>query len=185
MKKRIIGTLILALAGTAALSQSAAEATSTPKQVVEEFLKFETEGGRLTPEGLQRASRFFSRSAPEDKNRRIIVVTKAYSVDQMRSSGDGAKIYVGYHNLGEIDSALRYEKPNPKYLKYSLIYNVVRTGNADTPEWKIEEDPWSKLMLSRDAALEYVTTTRQRTTDPSVKSNADRTIAILKRLVKK
>src|SRR5438270_13832882 len=70
----------------AALSVSGGQGTpneKSPKEVVEEFWKLETEGGRLTPEGWLNADIFFVRPEPLPRKKIIEVISAKYkySVD--------------------------------------------------------------------------------------------------------
>jgi len=78
-------TFILATGN--AIAQAPGEGIKGPKQVVEEFLAMETNGGRLTPEGWHQAEAFFVRPAPEPSGRRIVVISPNYSVYETWTKG--------------------------------------------------------------------------------------------------
>ena len=50
-------------------------------------------------------------------------------------------------------------------------------------EWKIQ-GPLQGRSATLDTAIEYITKKREESSDPKIKKNATRTIAILKRLAK-
>ncbi len=102
-------TFILATGN--AIAQAPGEGSKGPKQVVEEFLAMETNGGRLTPEGWHQAEAFFVRPAPEPSGRRIVVISPNYSVYETWTKGDRAEVYNDCEGLGRIDPALRYTPP--------------------------------------------------------------------------
>jgi hypothetical protein len=67
------------------------------------------------------------------------------------------------------------------------VYRLVRiqgstsaAGKTASPQWKIEE-PARVLWLNRETAIRYVAEMRDRTRDPLIKKNADRSLAALRR----
>jgi len=118
-------TFILATGN--AIAQASGEGTKGPKQVVEEFLAMETNGGRLTPEGWHQADAFFARPAPEPSGRRIVVISPNHSVYETWTKGDQAEVYNDCEGLGRIDTALRYTPPESGVLKTTGVYRLVRT----------------------------------------------------------
>jgi hypothetical protein len=111
-------TFILATGN--AVAQASGEGTKGPKQVVEEFLAMETNGGRLTPEGWRQADAFFARPAPEPSRRHIVVISPNYSVYETWTKGDQAQVYNDCEGLGQIDTALRYTPPESGVLKTTI-----------------------------------------------------------------
>jgi hypothetical protein len=170
-----------------AVAQASGEGTKGPKQVVEEFLAMETNGGRLTPEGWRQADAFFARPAPEPSRRHIVVISPNYSVYETWTKGDQAQVYNDCEGPGQIDTALRYTPPESGVLKTTGVYRLVRTQEGVSPtstirstEWKIEEPP-TFLWLNKETAVRYVAEMRDKTSGPLVKKNADRTLAVLRR----
>jgi len=178
-------TFILATGN--AIAQASGEGTKGPKQVVEEFLAMETNGGRLTPEGWHQADAFFARPATEPSGRRIVVISPNHSVYETWTKGDQAEVYNDCEGLGRIDTALRYTPPESGVLKTTGVYRLVRTQEGISPastirssQWKIEEPP-TFLWLNKETAIRYVAAMRDKTGDPVIRKNADRTLAVLKR----
>jgi hypothetical protein len=170
----------------------------SPKEVVEEFCKFETSGGRLTPEGWKSAERSFVRTLPLPKSKIILVTAKDYSVwDPIFRTEDRADVMVAVSTIWKIDSRMslkQYSSPNES--KSGFVYTVIRDKNSESgdgrevqkahgpSEWKIEgvgENIW----LTADTAIRYVTEVRDHTSDPVIKQNAEKTLIKLKQMLKR
>ena len=167
------------------MAQAPADSAKAPKQVVEEFLAMETQGGRLTAEGWAKADGFFVHPVPMPHEKRVVVVSKDYSVYEVSVKEDRAEVYNDFEDLGSIDSALRYTAPPSGFLETTTVYHLVTldrsnssAGKAKSSEWKITE-PASTLWLNVETAIRYVAARRDKTTNPAI--NADRTLAILRR----
>lgn len=177
--------------------QSPGPPTQSPKQVVDEYWKFETEGGRLTPEGWRKAQIFFVRSGPLPPEKNIGVVserTKAKcSTDERSVSESRATIVNDCFNLGRIDELLHYTAPDPRYEKTTgIVHNLLLTdkhwevGPDGTTEkevtgplaWRIQ-NPEPFFWLTVSAAIRYVERAKTETKDPKIKSNAEQTLAAL------
>lgn len=81
--------------------------------------------------------------------------------------------------FGSIDSSLRYKAPDPIVVGTIYVYDLVLTRNG----WKIKGSPqerWTTI----DKALPYLQEVRDKSHDPKLKRNAERTIKILRRLNK-
>jgi hypothetical protein len=195
MKRLLAFAATLTLGTISLAAQSPISQTKSPKEVVEEFLRMETEGGRLTPEGWAKAGAFFVRLSPPPRDRVIVVIARNYSVDEMWVRGDRAQVYNGYEDLGRIDSSLRYRSPDKSLFKTATLYHLTLTNKHEelglsekTPrevagplEWRIE-DAATVLWLTLNTATRYVTEMRDKAADPTVRENGDATIMILKRL---
>lgn len=192
MERSVVFAVILSIAGIGTPAQGPEDRQKSPKKVVESFWKFETEGGRLTPEGWSKASSFFVRPVSPPSKKKISVIYKDSTISDPIIKGSTAHITVEILPQGQIDSTLRFT-PSESY-KAGLVYNLLLTdkhwelGSDGTPkemtgppEWRIE-DTASTLWLSIDAAIHYVTDVRDKTTDPSIKKNADQTLTKLKKL---
>lgn len=184
MRRRTISILVVAICAAVARAQSGSAA---PTQVVEAFLKFETQGGRLTPGGWQKGNSFFSRPVESPKKMSVVLASKNYSVDEISVTGIKAEVNTGYDELGRIDPELRFTPPDPRYMKHGVLLHLVRNevppeshADAKSSGWKID-DPPGFLFLFPDAAVRYVDHVRTDTKDPQIRKNAEKTIAILKR----
>lgn len=98
--------------------------------------------------------------------------------------------------FGTIDSTLRYKPPPVPSIMLGGFFRLVFTNkHMETEkngevikveglwEWKIDA-PKMARWATPDRALAYVTRMRDRTEDPILKKNADKTIVALKRLSK-
>ncbi len=197
MKRILIPILFLMGAGSGACAQSGTRETKSPKEVVEEFWKMETEGGRLTPDGWYKAGVFFVRPGPPPQKKLITVASGKYkcSVDERWIKGNQAEISNECFELGQIDDALRYTPPDSRYYKTAVLHHLVLTekhweiGPDGTKEremngprvWRIE-NPEPILWITLDAAVRYVKEAREKSTDPVLKKNAEQTLTKLRTL---
>jgi hypothetical protein len=197
MKHILAVSLFLMVAALGVCRQSGTKETKPPKEVVEEFWKLETEGGRLTSKGWYKAGIFFVHPSPPPQEKKIAVISgkNKYAVDERWIKGNHAEIWNGCIALGRIDDALRYAPPDPRYDKTAVLYHLVLTdkhwefGPDGVTEkevsgplaWRIE-DPDTVLWITVDTAVRYVKQAREKTTDPTLKKNADQTLAKLKAL---
>jgi hypothetical protein len=192
MERSIVFAVVLTIAAVGTTAQGPDDRQKSPRKVVESFWKFETEGGRLSSEGWNKAGSFFVRPISPPSKKKISVVYKGSSISDPVIKGSTAQVTVEILPQGQIDSELQFT-PSESY-KAGLVYNLVLTdkhwelgldGTAKEltglPEWRIE-DIGSTLWLSVDAAIHYVADVRDKITDPSIKKNADQTLAKLKNL---
>jgi hypothetical protein len=115
------------------------------------------------------------------------------------SSNQRAEVFLGYLDLGKIDSVLRYsDAPEPHYMKMAINYRLVSvpgysfmygpdgktllykkpTGKCG---WQIEGEPgpqWATV----NTALRYVLEARDKAHDEAIRKNADQTLSKLKLL---
>lgn len=194
MKYILIVSLFLMVPVFEVCGQSGTNETKSPKQVVAEFWKFETEGGRLTREGWYKAGPFFVRPDRPTEKKTIAVISAKYkySVDERWVKGNQAEIANECVYLGRIDDLLRYRPPDSRYDKTEVLHHLVLTdkhwefesdGNTEKevggpPAWRIE-NPEPLLWVTVDTAVRYVTQIRDKTTDPVIKKNADQTLTKL------
>jgi hypothetical protein len=188
----------LALAQTPP-AQSPLGPQNSPKEVVEGLWNRATEGELLTLDGWNRASGLFAQRDPWPGNREVRIVSNYWGVGPVFVNPDTAEADVDYTNEGEIDSFLRYTPP-PKtpYFKTSLVFHLIlvpeyapvygpdgKTVVSKKPTgsqwWQIQGPrglPWTTV----NTAIRYVLDMRDKTTDPSIKKNADETLAKLMKL---
>jgi len=194
----------LTVALTAALSwQSSTEGTKSPKDVLEQFIRMDADGARLTRDGWYRTSRFFVRPVLPPPHKSVLVVSDTFEVEVYEMKEDRAKVNVFFLNFyGRLDPQLNLEpapkrEPNGALVKEGMLfpYNLIRTDKhfefepgADAPkevsgsvEWRIE-DPRAIPAVSLATAIRYVTEMRDKSTDPAIKKNAAQTVAKLKKL---
>jgi hypothetical protein len=204
--KRLIPFVVVcgALAVTSSRAQTVASQKS-PVDVVRDFMKFETSGGRLTADGWRKASVFFIRPNfypyPRNSSIHVILNYKANYAELIARTGNWAEVDAGMSQVGVLDTALRFtpslETPGvevligpsirfdlvltDKHWQLDLIDGGMSSVMAGPPEWKIvDESP--ELCITIDAAARYVTETRAKTSDPTIRKNADSTLVQLKRM---
>jgi hypothetical protein len=190
-------TLLALALGTAAVAQAIAgsSATLSPKQVVEEFVKLDTDGTRLTPQGWGDSNKFFLHPEPFSTKLTISVVSNEIDVSEKPADAAEATCVVFAHDLyGRIGPNLDFT-PTPGYASngapvlrgsistyhLALIGDSRSQGDPQPAEWKIE-DFQRIILLNLSTAIRYAQQARDRTTDPSVKKNADETVAALTKL---
>ncbi len=181
------------------IAQSLPLPRESPKEVIEGLWGMAVRGDLLTPEGWIRANNYFTNPTPWGTNKTIIVMSNDYGFDHSSISGGTARAEITCEELGQIDSSLRYAPFRPKRsFKSGIGYNLVAVPahalvsfpGATKPEervnphvtyWKIKGspgDPWTTV----NTAIRYVLEAREKTRDPIIKQNADRTMAALMKL---
>jgi transglutaminase-like putative cysteine protease len=179
----LVTVLGLISSTSTAVAQHSGEESKSPKQVLEAYLAMETRGGRLSKAGWTRGDSFFAGPVPMPRQRRVVVISEHYSVYETSVNGDRAELSNDYEDLGLIDSALHYTAPAPEFLKTTVVYHLVNTHPhgtaAETLGWRIT-DPGTSLWLNRETAMRYVLDMRDKTSDPTIRKNADHTLAILR-----
>src|SRR5436190_1862095 len=78
-----------------AAAQPSLASKKSPKTVVEEFWKMDTEGGRLTEAGWRAADAFFVRPVEPPEDKVILVIDKDFSVWDPTVKGTSARVIVG------------------------------------------------------------------------------------------
>ncbi len=175
--------------------------------VVRQFVKFELQGGRLTATGWRNAgNRFFVKPEPDSTKKEIRVVADNFYVRlSTLTETPTATVEASFPVCwGKIDSRLHFHftgegiPPGIEVLAgcwetYKLIYSFQRwnvgsdgkvtpfTGSTNLLRMKIDNFP-QHLILDRNAAIRYVTEMRDKSNDPLVKKNADKTLAALSKL---
>jgi hypothetical protein len=190
--------LLLTSAMIPAFGQVSTSAPKAPSKVIEEFWNIETSGGRLTPEGLYRTSRFFIRSGLSP-GWKVLNVTRNGSSDFIEETArtpTWTEVSVTTDGLGQIDSLLRFI-PSPTrgprgvmilkgpVLTFDLVlsekqWRVNQDGGRELesnvpPQWLITcggETFWINL----DTAILYVKDIAAKTQDPVIRRNADKTL---------
>ena len=176
------------------------------KAVVQQFCKLDTEGTWLGPERWHELTDFFTsvQSWPPDDS---VSVLKNYSLGEAKKSVvDGTVYYevdVDYFVWGSINSFLRFTRAElskgkssaagepverVSHKSLSLTDSFVMGGpiwneekTKGTLRWRMNGRGGSSN-VSVDAAIRWVTETRDKSNDPAMKYNAERTLAILKSL---
>ena len=193
----------VALAAT--LGQAPIAEQKSPRAVVEEFWRAETDGGRITSEGWYKASRFFIRPSLQPPANEVIHITAnghADSIEETARTQNWAEISVTTNELGQLGSTLRF-RPSPQrgpngvlllrgpVVAFHLVladshWELNQDGSRGqqlrtSPQWLIDCADRS-LWINLDTAIRYVTEMQARTIDPAIKKNASVTISALKKL---
>jgi len=186
-------TMIFVVASFAAVAKGSDDQQRSPRKVVEDFWNMEIDGGRLTPQGWNRAEQFFVRPTPMPMKKVISVVYKGSVISDPIVHGTRAEVTVDIQPQGRINSELLFI-PSESY-KSGLLVRLTLTDKhreqdshsrlgketIGAPEWRIE-GAGNMLWISVDTAIRYVTEMRAKTSNPLIKKNADRTLAKLKSL---
>ena len=198
-----LAVTILALAVTLSCAQTVKARQKSPVDVVRDFMKIETSGGRLTFQGWCKASTFFIRPNFYPGSRHIhvhvILNDQANYAEETARAQNWAEVYAGMNEVGEIDGELRFEPspPPPHGTKVkegpSIRFDLVLTDKhwqlgpdgamsrpiTGPPEWKIvNESP--ELCITVNAAVRYVAEIAAKTNDPAIRKNAGNALAALK-----
>jgi hypothetical protein len=176
----------------------------SPEEVVKDFWRVETDGGRLNLEGWYKATEFFVRANVPPPNRIIHVIrsSQADSFEETARTENWAEVSLTTNELGQLDSTLRFRRtPQQGPAGLLILRGPVLTFHLvlTNKHWELNQDgargkemtgpaqwlidcPENAEWISVDAAIHYVTDTRDKATDPSVKKNADETLAKLMKL---
>jgi hypothetical protein len=185
--------LIVFLGIIAAAAQVPKSQKKPTELIVRRYEKFIADGSLLTPEGWKRASKLFDRSDAYPRNGEIWVVSTGGLVGEDWVKGDRAQVETKWNDsFGTIDSSLRLKPPGPRgSIMMGEIFSLVfihhpsgtkGTGEVPEPavlgEWKIEGPRMRTATIP--VAIRYVTEMRDKSNDPVIRRNADKTIAALK-----
>jgi hypothetical protein len=201
-----ITLMLFVVALSAQDTASIAEAGNEPikgksrTEVVDELWRMATRGELLTPEGWHQACGFFTNPTPFSGNKVILVMSNDWGPSYGdRSKSDSTDVELGYFDMGKIDAELRYTPPpKTEFVKtgflyhlaavpaYSMMYGpdgktLVEKKPVGYRFWQIQGSPglpWTTV----NTAIRYVLEMRGKTTDPTIKKNADETLAKLLRL---
>jgi hypothetical protein len=178
-------------------------AKKPPKEVLQEFVKMELGGARLSAEGRRKTERFFVHSSGLSQDGKILVFSDDYEFHEKAVTENRAELYVFFRDFyGQIDPKLRFElaaaySPSHMLIKHggTVDYSLVRTNKTSRldpgveepkeatgpEEWRIEHAPLN-YTTSLATAIRYVTEMREKATDPVIKKNAEQTLTKLKKL---
>jgi hypothetical protein len=169
-------------------------APESPQQsassILLQFAALESAGKGLTADGVKQLQDFFI--DPSAWQPRKIRVARDFVVSNSDFIGNRGALFVEYMVLGDLDSSLRFTSEAPTKSKVREDYTLVlsnkyflRGGHGEPAQeiigprrWKIE-DSTREQWISVNAAINYVTDMRDKTTDPAVQQNANQTLAKL------
>lgn len=176
-------------------AQTLSVPSESPRNGLETLWKMAATGDLLTPDGWKRAGAYYVNPAPWTGNKTVLVVSDDYALDSVSKKGAKLNAVVICEQLGQIDSALRYTLAPPSpYFKSGLGYDfetvpshMLFVGpdgkqedriNPKWTYWKIvgpQGNPWTTV----NGAIRYVVEMQRKTTDPVLKRNAERSLALL------
>lgn len=202
----LILTAAIGLSVNTANAQSPAEAQQSVQATAEQFYKMETQGRWLGPEHRDELQNFLREVRPW-RGPLFISVLKGYQVGAARKhvGYEGVidyQVEVDYSEWGEIDFFLNFtaaQRPKGEtaaagqpveertYTGFDLSDEVVKSDSSGRQTEEKVPLRWRTYFpgmpaVNVDAALRWVTEMRDKSSDPVVKYNGDRTIAILKSL---
>jgi len=205
MHRLLISAVVFGLATIIANAQTPMETQISPKDVVRQFYKMETEGRWLGPERWDELQDFLADVGPWSRPGSISVLRNYDVGDARKHIGYRGtvdyQVEVDYFEWGSIDNFLNFtrargpqgESPAThepvEQRTYQTIYLsdkfVKRSASEDKEEtgalrWRISSPVVPEVDV--DAALQWVAERRDKSEDPALKYNAERTIAILKSL---
>jgi len=173
-----------------------------PRETVEKLWKMAARSELLTPKGWAEVSTLFTKPGPPTGNKVIRITSDYYAVNPSSVNGAEATVDVGFVNAGQIDASLRYSapEPTPPMVKHaSLRYHLVSrpayvmmygpdgktlVEKKEIPgeiAWQIDGPPpvpWTTV----NTAIRYVLEVRNKTSDPTIRKNADETLTKLMKL---
>ena len=140
ISKRRMKSLSLAFAFilfVPALGQRVPSQAKSPQQVLEEFVRSDLRGDRLTEKGRSKLSAFFVQKSGPRKDEKIVVVSPEYDLRQAELSSDHAKFHVQFRQFyGKLDSVLNFQAPadtasNGVPIKGEILssFDVIRVGD--------------------------------------------------------
>jgi hypothetical protein len=183
---------LLMIAIVALFALAAATSTTSPRDVVDQFVKMDLDGARLTPEGWHTADALFVKHSEPYRPDMLIVVGRSYAVSEGRPTNTN-EFYFGYEEVARISAAaLRFYPTHSgvetrSFDKYVVVpsatdasdKNVEAPSKVVRPEWRIDGAQPKTIHLTAKAAIQYLTQMRAKTSDPATQSNASRAISNL------
>ncbi len=206
MHRLLILISAIGLAVSTVRAQAPTALETTPKEVVQQFYKLETEGRWLAPQHWDELQDLLTNIGPWIPPGPISVL-RSYQVEDARKDIGyrgtvDYQVEVDYFECGSIDSFLNFTRARGPHGENSAAGEPVERRTYETlvlTEKFVKSSRsgdkqetgalrWRMSLLappaiSVDAALRWVTEARDRSSDPLIKYNADRTIAILKSLL--
>jgi len=167
------GIGLLVAAEASGLSQG-----PSPRDVLERFCELDAQAEQLSPGGWQKLAALFS--APGAPRLDTIIVVRDFVVSRPAFERDKARFYAEYIQLGRIDPSQARFVSLPA-MKVRTDFYVVRQSAPGPAEWRIE-GPMPDPHLTVDAAIRYGAELRKNAANDTIRKNADKTLATLRRL---
>lgn len=168
----------------------------SPRDILQRFCELDTTGKQLEDQGSREIAALFTQ--PGDHRPEKIIVIRDFVVSKPSSTDNKkAEFYVEYIYLGQIDlSSLQFSRlpdfpPGPS--KVRSAFNLVSKSDhitesngsmqtqKPTPEWRIDGSP-PEPHLAIAAGISYIKHMRNKTADPAIRKNAEKTLVALGRL---
>jgi len=172
-------------------AQSSAGAQESPTAVIDRYRKSDLKGMRLTAGGWRKMSQeFFLDPDLRVKRTRIEVTYGERVTDERALAKERSEVWIVYDYLGYLDSAGRFQQrfddlelgqPMPITRPYVLVRRRRSTDTSGPSEWRIETfEPNPRVTI--DVAIAYLTRMRDKATSASIRGNATKSLALLKKL---
>jgi len=158
--------------------------TKAAEAVFERFCELDSHRAQLTPGGWKEVAALFVRpGAP--RNQTILITDLPEQATVGRGTMEGRRVCVGRDFLlfGRLElPGIRFAAEAQGKLIRELIYVTKIAGPGQTESWRIE-GPVPEPRLTVAAAIRYVSEVRENTRDSNLRTNADGTLAALRRLL--
>jgi hypothetical protein len=176
---------------------------NSPKQVLQEFIKSDLSGQRLTDEGRSKLSHFFVQQSEPPNTMSIVVVSSTYDLREINMDVNRAKFQLQFlHFYGRIDSSLIFESAADKAsngvpMKEGILSSLTliranknsgpgpasqKKGPDDTSgEWRIDGPP-PPICISLATANRYLAEMSRTDKDETRRKNAVRALAKLEKI---
>jgi hypothetical protein len=182
MKRSFLLTVVVVVAVFSGLVRASAK---SPKDIVEQFVKMNVEGTRLTPQGWHDADALFGKPSEPPQPKVIVVIAWRYAVSDWPTKENTAEFYMGYEEVGRLNtSSLHFAPSSSGDVMWSFSKYAVVLANLPL-EWRIDGVQPTEMHLTADAAIRYVNQMRTKISDPTIQKNADQTLDKLSRFRKK
>jgi hypothetical protein len=174
-------------------------ASKPTELLIKRYERLIESGAFLTSAGWKKTNQLFDRSYPYQRDGEIHLASTGGLIGEQWVKGNRAEVGTKWtDSYGSIDSMLRYkssfpnQRPEPITMayEYPLVFtneHVDINENGQTHvttgdwQWKLE-GPQRERWATLAPAIAYVRERRNQSTDPAIRRNANKTLAILKRL---
>jgi hypothetical protein len=184
--------------------QIAAAASPSPIDMIKQYWKMETNGGRLTSDGWYRATAFFIKSdvPPPTLTLHVVRDSSLDTFEVTARTDNWAEVTLNTDEIGQLDHSLRLkilprvglhdvEILRGPYIPFHVVLSINRwefrpdgtLGSEITgsPKWLIDCTE-NEIWVNEAVAVRYVTDARNKTTDPTIKKNSDESLAKLSKM---
>jgi hypothetical protein len=166
-------------------------------EVVENVWHIASQGGLLTTNGWQRASGSFTKPTPIAPTVAFTVMSNSYGVSHAEMKEGKVEVLIESEELGRIDPQLRFVATpathNPDFYLYRLVFGptpvrmygpdgktLIEEKMTGPNRWRIEGSlgyRWTTV----NTAIRYIMDTRDKSTDPLLRANAEKTLETLRK----